>query len=210
MFLILYNPMAGNPTDAAICIVPVSFETIKEQFLNNKWPRNNSLLVAVGPGGKREANRWPPERFGEIVNYLQKKYNAKIIIVGGKSDFERARIISNFIDEKHVLITAGKLTLLETIELFKRCSFIISNDTGTIHMAASVKLPAIGLYNIRNIPGSWFPYGENHEIIYHTNISCDYRNEECIKKSLMKITVDEVKKLCELMLNKINFISNND
>jgi len=164
------------------------------------------LIVAINPGGKRGANRWPAERFAEVVEYLQNKYNAKIIIVGGPNDVELAEVIKKKLKPANVLDCCGKMEVLETLESLKYCSFLFSNDTGTIHMAAAIGLPVIGLYTIRNIFGRWFPYGKGHKILYHRFLECNYKKEECIKKSIEMITVEKVKNICDEFINKKNII----
>lgn len=155
------------------------------------------LIIAICPGGKREANRWPIERFAEVAEYLQNKHNAKIIIVGGPNDIGLAEAIKNKLKAANVLNCCGKLEVFGTLELLKHCSFLISNDSGAIHLAAAIGLPAIGLYTIRNVFGRWFPYGAQHKILYHKFLECDYKKEECIKKSVEMITIDEVKEACD-------------
>lgn len=174
-------------------------------LLKNKWGnfKKEDLVVILNPGGKREANRWNPENFGEIGIYLQEKYKAKIIIIGGKEDISRAEKIQSFLNNKNSLIVADQLELLELLELLKNASFVISNDTGAGHMAAAVGLPVLGLYCIRNVFARWLPYGEKHEIIYHKFLNCNYRTEECIKKSIDMISVEEVKIACDKMVAKI-------
>ncbi len=166
-------------------------------------PQSKNLLIVLSPVGKREANKWPAERFNKLASYLIKNHNAKIIIIGGKSDLKDAQVIKNGLDNE-ALILAGELDLLETIELFKRCSFLVSNDTGTAHMAAAVSLPVVGIYGVRNVFGSWFPYGKNHKILYHRFIDCDYREESCIKKSVEMITFDEVARACDQIIKELN------
>ena len=102
------------------------------------------------------------------------------------------------------MVLTGKLNLLETMEFFKKCSFMISNDTGAIHMAAAVGLPIVGIYSIRDIFGSWFPFGNNHKILYHKFLDCDYKNENCIKKSVDLISIKEVEKSCDKIINYKN------
>ncbi len=161
------------------------------------------LIIAMSPAGKREANKWPVERYQKLTSYLIERYNAKIVIVGGNSELEYAKIIKNGFSDKDVLILAGKLNLLETIEFFKKCLFLISNDTGTAHMAASVNLPIVGIYGVRNVFGSWFPYGKKHKIIYHKFINCDYRDENCIKKSTILVSLKEMVSACNQIIEEL-------
>ena len=98
----------------------------------------------------------------------------------------------------------NQLDLLEIVELFKNVDFLVSNDTGAAHMAAAVDLPVVGLYCIRNIFGRWFPYGQNHKILYHKFIDCDYRRESCIKKSVELITFNEAARACDDIIEELN------
>ena len=80
--------------------------------------------------------------------------------MGGRADVSRAKLIAQNLKNEDYLIVAGELEILETAELLKSCSFLISNSTGIIHLAAAVGLPAIGIYSIRDVFGRWFPYGK--------------------------------------------------
>jgi len=175
-----------------------------KKLIKNKWNNwdKKNLIVAISSGGKRESNQWPIERFAGIAKYLQDKYNAKIIAVGGKDDVWRAEIIKSELGEENILITAGELDILETLELLKYCSFLISNSTGIIHLAAAAGIPVVGLYSIRDVFGRWFPYGRNHKILFHKFINCDYMDEKCIKISIDSISLEEVKNACDQILKK--------
>ena len=174
--------------------------------LKEKWGEisKDDIIIAISAGGKRETSQWPKERFREVAEYLCKKYNVKIIIVGGRADVSRAKLIAQNLKNEDYLIVAGELEILETAELLKSCSFLISNSTGIIHLAAAAGLPAIGIYSIRDVFGRWFPYGKNHKILYHKFLNCDYKNENCIKKSIGMISVEEIKIACDTVIKKIN------
>lgn len=177
-------------------------------ILNQKFGnfKKSDIIVAISAGGKKESNQWPRERFKEVVEYLCKKYNAKIVIIGGGADVFQAKVIAQNLENKDYLIAAGEIGILETIELLKRCSFLISNSTGTIHLATAVGLPAIGIYGVRDVFGRWFPYGQQHKILYHKFIDCNYKKEECIKRSIELISVEEVISVCERIIKEIKLI----
>ncbi|MEK7574467.1 MAG: glycosyltransferase family 9 protein, partial [Patescibacteria group bacterium] len=118
-------------------------------------------------------------------------------------DISEAENTKACLQEKNVLIVAGELEILETLELLKHCSFLISNSTGTIHLAAAVNLPVVGLFGIRDVFGRWFPYGNQHKIQYHKFLDCDYRRENCVKKSVEMITVEEAIEACDSLISKI-------
>jgi len=174
---------------------------LKENLVKIK---KGDIIAAISPGGKREANQWPVERFAEVAKHLQDKYNAKIAIIGGERDVEKANIINKSLNGKNVLVLAGELDLLETLEFLRNCSFLICGSTGPIHLAAAIGIKTIGLYNIRDVYGRWFPYGNGHKILYHKFLNCDYKKEECVKKSIDMISVEEVKGAVDEIIKSLN------
>ena len=198
------NGIKVNKAEFDFNISPNKREIV-DSLLNRKWAKfgKNEIIVAVNPGGKRKANQWPLDRFSRTAKHLQDKHNAKIIVIGGIGDVPKANFIKKTLKEKDVLVAAGELDILGTMEILKRCSFLISNDTGAAHMASAIGLPVVGLYGIRYIPGKWFPYGNQHKILYHKFLNCDYRQEDCIKKRVEMITVEEVIEACDSLIGKI-------
>ena len=43
---------------------------------------------------------------------------------------------------------------------------------------------------------------KNHKILYHKFLNCDYKNENCIKKSIGMISVEEIKIACDTVIKK--------
>lgn len=174
-----------------------------QNILNTKLRAlNYAPLIALNPGGKRSTNCWPIDRYRELAENLHKKYNANIMILGSSSEKEKGNEIIVNISKACAINLCGDLTILETAELLRSASMLVSNSTGTMHLGASVGASCVGLYSIRDIPGKWSPYGDKHKIICHSNLSCDYKSEECIKESINSIEVDEVYKQCESVLNE--------
>ena len=82
-----------------------------KKLLEEKWDRidKKEIIVVISPGGKRETNQWPIERFAGIAEYLQEKYGAKILIVGGPGDIPKAEIMKKVLNNSLVLVTVRNL-----------------------------------------------------------------------------------------------------
>ncbi|MCX6702328.1 MAG: HAD-IIIA family hydrolase [Candidatus Wolfebacteria bacterium] len=174
------------------------------EFISEKWPDyKKELIIAISPGGKRDGNRWPVEKFAGLAEYLENKHRAKIIILGGRGDLDKAGTIGLAVKSDNILIAAGKLSLLETYELLKSCSFLVSNSTGTIHLAAAAGAPAVGFYGIRDVQGRWFPYGDKNIILCHQFFGCGYKDEKCVEKSVKNIGINEAFSACDNMMKII-------
>jgi len=184
---------------------PISKETEEKvsQFIRNKWQDSKAPLIAILAGSKRKYKEWQPEKFGEVAVYLQNKYGARFVILGNEKDIPDAEIISRHLLKENALVVAGECSVPESIALTKQCDFFLGVDNGFMHIAAALGKPVVALFCILNIYGKWFPYGEGHECLYKRFLNCDYKNPECIKKSIEMISVDEVKAACDRVISRL-------
>ncbi len=135
-----------------------------------------SPLVAFHMGANKPHRTWPVEHFCELAHLLIKHHDACIVLTGSHGEQaifdEFARGISqNFIEKGRVINLIGSTKLQDLIALLSRCSLLVSNDTGPIHIAAAVGTPTIGIYISTAYPGETAPYGEGHYVV-HPTLSC--------------------------------------
>jgi len=101
---------------------------------------------------------------------------------------------------------AGALGLRPAIAALKRCVFYLGNDTGTMHMAASVDIPCVAIFSSRDRPGLWYPQGTGHKVL-RTNIDCEGCGlTECLDRKnecLTRITVQQVIEACESVMLEV-------
>ncbi|MGA7161092.1 MAG: glycosyltransferase family 9 protein, partial [Bacteroidota bacterium] len=96
---------------------------------------------------------------------------------------------------------AGETTIQELIELLRIAKICITNDTGTMHVAAVLQVPTVAIFNSKLPPTWWFP--DNNQVVQifsNTDCSlCDTFNCET-RECLMNIRVDHVENaVVELM-----------
>ena len=155
---------AGVGTDTVSFPLPLkphhtrAVDTLLREYLPEGLP-----LVAVAPGAKRPANRWPMERFAELGKLLVRR-GFRIALLGGNSDAGICRQLAESIG-CGVANLADRTELLESCELLKRCSLVISNDSGVQHLAAAVSTPCISLFSCRDFPGKWWPFGDQNIVL---------------------------------------------
>lgn len=191
-------------TDTIEFDFPIHHEVEKKIETILSTDNHDKRYIGICMGGKDEAKRWPIERFGEIVKYLIKQHRVQIIIFGGGSaDQKDALSIKEMCGNSNVVLDmTSNFSIHEQIVTLKKCSFLLTNDTGPMHLAVAVKTPVVALFSIRNVLGAWFPYGEGHRILFHRFLSCNYYDETCIKESISHISLEEVKKACDEILEE--------
>ena len=77
------------------------------------------------------------------------------VFVGSDDERSRNDSLANHWDGPH-MNTCGRLTPRETAALIARAAAFLGHDTGTLHLAAAVGTPVIGIYSARDRPGKWF------------------------------------------------------
>ena len=150
------------------------------------------FCISINPGAKRPSNRWPKERFVTVAKALRECYDARILITGGLGDVELVQWIAGQIGDSAIPV-AGKTTLLQSAELLRRCELLITNDTGTMHLAAAMETPLVAIFSARDFPGKWYPYGSEN-IILRKSVSCElcYKFSCSMLDCLKAISVEEV------------------
>ena len=178
------------------------------EIINRIWARyrlnNKSPIVAICPGAKFQAKRWPEQRFSQVVSILSRKYEAQIILIGGPAEEEAGKKIVKA-SRTSVVNLIGQTTYMQSAEVLRRCDLLVSNDCGPAHLAAAVGTPVVGIYSSRDYPGAWHPWGNIHTILRNDSVSCrfcfktDCETKECING----ITVDQVIEACDKYLSSL-------
>ncbi len=139
----------------------------KVDKLFQEWGvKKTDILVCLNPGAAESAKSrtWPANRFAKVGDALTKEFLAKIIIVGAKSERPEAERVAKQM-HYNAIVAAGETSVKELAVLLKRCTLVISNDTGPVHLAPAMGTPTIGLY-CPNTPVRWAPYGPGNDYVY--------------------------------------------
>ncbi len=172
-----------------------------DQTLKNFGVMNGELLIGMNPGATYGmAKCWPPERFGELGRKLSENFRVKILLFGKKEEQSMVGEIGKFLGRKGIDL-AGKTSLLQLAALLERCHLLITNDTGTMHMAAAVGTPVVAIFGSTN-PVTTGPWGVGHTIV-RKEIPCS----PCFKRMcptdhrcMKLITVNDILKECDKYL----------
>lgn len=158
--------------------------------------------MALGVGSKMQSKLWPVERYRTVCQRLIDNNGLQPIFFGGPSD---SAIATDLIVQLGCGLNAcGKLSLRGSARALQQCCFYLGNDTGTMHLAVAAGLKCVAIFSARDIPGKWYPYGENH-IVHRVAVDCEgCMLQECHEnglKCLKAINTDEVYASCVRILN---------
>ena len=120
-------------------------------------------VIAVAPGSVWATKRWPQHYYARLAESLAAK-GMQVILIGGMEDFDLCeRIIKN--GPAQTINMAGKLSLLQSAALLKRCAALICNDSGTLHLGVAAGTRVIALFGPTVPAFGFYPYGKGHIVI---------------------------------------------
>ena len=133
--------------------------------LNTQPPR-----LGLVPGAEYgPTKRWFPERFREVVRAISASRACEWVLFGVPKDAPLGEeILRDFTGPHRNLI--GQTTLAELIAELRACDLLLTNDTGTMHLAAFLGVPTVSLFASTE-PALTGPLGAHHRVIRH-HVAC--------------------------------------
>lgn len=152
----------------------------------------NRLIVGIAPGASYgPAKRWIAERFAEAAKRLSHNYNADLVLFGGD---EERNICSAVLNNLKGINIAGEVDLRKAIAIMNMCKLFITNDSGPMHIAASLGLPTVAIFGSTD-PKLTGPLGNNVKVIKKECVCSPCFDRVCKKghyNCMYSITTDEV------------------
>ncbi len=110
-----------------------------------------------------------PERFAEVAKEINAQSSAQWILFGTKKDAAIGNQIAAAISD-HCVNRIGHTTLDQLISELRECRLLLTNDTGTMHLAALLGVPVVAIFGSTE-PALTGPLGNAHIILRH-HVEC--------------------------------------
>jgi heptosyltransferase I len=157
--------------------------------------------AVFAPFTTRPQKHWFEDRWADLARSIFMRFNLPVILLGGKGDTERARIIQSSAADSLSNLT-GQTTLGQGAAIIKNSSLVVGVDTGLTHMGAAFDRPTIALF------GATCPYlytaGKKTHVIYNPMACSPCRRSPvcsndftCMKSITMNQVMEEVLKFME-------------
>jgi lipopolysaccharide heptosyltransferase II len=167
--------------------------------------RRTSRLPILGlcPGAEYgPAKRWLPQRYADVLRQVVAQCDCEWVLFGTATDAPVGEEITrDFMGQCRNLI--GQTTLAQLIEELRGCDLLLTNDTGTMHLAAFLGVPTISIFGSTE-PALTGPRGSGHRILRH-HVPCSpcFLRECPLDFRCMKaIATDEVVAAVLALLNE--------
>jgi heptosyltransferase II len=155
-------------------------------------PRGSRIL-GINPGATYgSAKRWFPDRFAVAADALSEEWGASVVLMGSAPEMPLSAEIEAAMRRRPVNL-AGKTTVRELMALLSLCGFLVTNDSGPMHIAAALGTPLVAIFG----PTDWrttSPWTRTAKIV-RVDVDCSpCMRRECDRghECMLGITADMV------------------
>ena len=162
--------------------------------IHQRSPIDDSpIRIGLSPGAEYgPAKRWLPERFAEAAAAVTARSPVQSILFGKKNDAPIGEQITSALGDSCVN-RIGQTTLEQLIDELRQCRLLLTNDTGTMHLAALLGVPTVAIFGSTE-PRLTGPLGDRHIVLrHHVECSpCFLRNCPIDFRCMKAVSVQEV------------------
>jgi lipopolysaccharide heptosyltransferase I len=195
-------PLLGLDDDPPDLTIYLSSETIRnvERLLEEHGVPASKPLVVLVPGTIWETKHWTIDGFAGVARQFLRDGFA-VALAGTKRDQQRCRQIAAAAPGACDL--SGKTTPAELAALIRRAEVAVTNDSGSMHVAASLGKPMVSVFGPTN-PVHIGPY-QRPESVVRVDLPCspcNYRrlsqcpfDHACMKQVTSAMVVERARKI---------------
>ena len=178
---------------------------VNNLLMDNKINDNTPFIVfAVGTNWVNKC--WSTKNFA-ILSDLLSEHSIKTVLIGfGKNDEQKALEITRQNTSNNIVNLVGKTSLMQTAALIKKAKAVVGGDTGNLHLAAALNIPAIMLMGPTD-PNRNGPYKQIHNVILAGH-DCDgcwkrtcRKNIDCLSTITPNLVLKKILKI-EMFTNE--------
>jgi heptosyltransferase I len=195
-------PLLGlddNPPDLTIHLSPQAIRNANRLLEEQGVPASKPLVVLV-PGTIWETKHWTIEGFAGVARqFLQDGF--AVALAGTRRDQQRCRQIAAA--APGACDFSGKTTPADLAALIRRAEVAVTNDSGSMHVAASLGKPMVSIFGPTN-PVHIGPY-QRPESVVRVDLPCspcNYRRlsqcpfgHACMKQVTSTMVAERVRKI---------------
>ncbi len=120
-------------------------------------------FVLVHPGASASSRAYPPERYAAVAKELAGRSGLPVLVTGGPGEEDLARRVAGSAG----VPVGGETGFGSLVALVGRAEAVVTNNTGTTHVASALKRPVVTVFAGTNPPEQWGPWRTPHRLLTH-------------------------------------------
>jgi ADP-heptose:LPS heptosyltransferase len=129
--------------------LPVDVTRRASDYWREHGVTEKETLIALNPGGSRQAKRWPEEHWRSLLEKLHQLDDVRLVLMGSAEEKALMERLTPGLAKSRVLIVAGA-AIMTSAALLTRAAVLVGPDSGLIHVAVSLGVPVVVLFGPDN------------------------------------------------------------
>lgn len=146
-------------------------ENLGRNILNKNGWKGTDQLVVLNPAGFVETRNWEIEKYVQFARlWLSRFSHVKFVVLGISRMEEKAAALKNALGD-NLIDLVNKTTSLEAFAVLQHASFLLSEDSGLMHMGWVSGIPTVALFG--STRSDWArPLGEHTSFLDSSDLPC--------------------------------------
>jgi ADP-heptose:LPS heptosyltransferase len=172
-------------------------EAYSATFLRDHGIEGDDLVIGIHAASRVASRTWGQHRFRQVALRLSEEFGAKVIWFGDPMDSNGSAPSRNIIP--------ASLPFREFLTVLARCSFVVCNDSGPMHVAGALGVPVVAIFG-STFPEWFLPPGNLHRAVTRRDVPCRPCGDRCLYDEpfcLKLVSVEQVMEAVREALQRI-------
>lgn len=140
-----------------------AYQQTAEQLMAEAGIPAGRRIIGIATGTRWVTKQWEPEFFAEIVNNMDGDYT--IMLLGTKADSPDAQKVKSLLKKpQNAFDLCGRSGTGDLVELIRKCSLLLCNDSGPMHIGAALDVPVLSFFGPTS-PELTGPYSKKAKVL---------------------------------------------
>jgi heptosyltransferase-2 len=168
--------------------------TAQEQLLARNFLRENGfgekdVVIVINLGAGKQQNRWPVDKFAELVAILHRQFAVRLIVTWGPQEDELGLDLRRRLPFDPFALPG--LSLRQLAAILAHSDLLVCNDTGVMHLAAAVGTPLVAIFGPTD-PAEWKPIGKKFIAVRGEKHSCENVSVQQVLQTIQSLLGDRL------------------
>lgn len=160
----LTNFLGFPPVEPEMVLVPhEEDEEGAAKLLERYGIERFASFAIVHPGASASSRAYPPKRYAAVVEELAEKSGLPVLVTGGPGEEDLTRRVASSTG----IPVGGETGFGSFATLVGRAAVVVTNNTGTAHVASALKRPVVTVFAGTNPPEQWGSWRTPSRLLAH-------------------------------------------
>ncbi len=174
--------------------------SLKSQNILANW--GSQRIAFLAPGSVWKTKMWRSEGYIELARHLTKT-GYQVVLMGAANEKVICEQIRSEVPACHIL--TGETSLFESAELMATADILFCNDSGAMHLAATMDVPTVAVFGPTTLALGYRPWQNQAEVAEinlpcrpcgrHGSETCPLGTHDCMKKVSVELVLMKMQAL---------------